>query len=81
MFGGREYFANPGRGIARRYLEVCVEERTDYGRTLAIKEFKDQVVSNGESYRSFVMPADIEANRLASLDPTMRTVEVEQFCS
>ena len=27
------------------------------------------------------MPAEIEAYRLAWLEPTMRTVEVEQFCS
>lgn len=27
------------------------------------------------------MPAEIEANKLAFEDPTMRTVEVEQFCS
>jgi len=27
------------------------------------------------------MPADIDVNRLAALDPTVRTVEVEQFCS
>ncbi len=27
------------------------------------------------------MPADIEAKRLAPDEPTMRTVEVEQFCS
>ena len=27
------------------------------------------------------MPADIEVNKLAALEPTMRTVEVEQFCS
>ena len=27
------------------------------------------------------MPAEIEANRLASLEPTMRTVDVLQFCS
>ena len=28
-----------------------------------------------------LMPAAMETNRLASLDPTMRTVAVEQFCS
>ncbi len=27
------------------------------------------------------MPAEIEANRLASLEPTIRTVDVLQFCS
>ncbi len=27
------------------------------------------------------MPAETEANRLAWLEPTSRTVEVEQFCS
>ena len=27
------------------------------------------------------MPAESEVKRLAELDPTMRTVEVEQFCS
>ena len=27
------------------------------------------------------MPAEIEANRFASLEPTIRTVEVLQFCS
>jgi hypothetical protein len=27
------------------------------------------------------MPAEIDVNRLAALEPTMRAVEVEQFCS
>ncbi len=27
------------------------------------------------------MPAEIEANRFASLEPTIRTVDVLQFCS
>ena len=30
---------------------------------------------------SALMPAAIDANRLASLEPTRRTVDVEQFCS
>ena len=30
---------------------------------------------------SAATPAEIDTNRLALLDPTMRTVEVEQFCS
>ena len=30
---------------------------------------------------SALTPADTDANRLAWLDPTSRTVDVEQFCS
>ena len=71
-------------GIGRKTTELLASKGFFvYAGARKEKDLKElEAIENVQSIRLDVtIPAEIEANRLAWLLPTRRTVDVEQFCS